>query len=196
MFDRFRQADGALTRAHGGIGVGLALARELVGLMGGRIDCRSRPQGGSTFWFDMPLTMEEPVVQRAAQAAGGPLSILVADDHPTNRRVVELVLGALATVRSVNDGREAVAAFREQTFDLVLMDIQMPNLDGVSAVAEIRRYERAHSRNPTPIAMLTANTDSENLAASRAAGADRHIGKPFTAAQLIGSVREMLSPAA
>ena len=191
LFDRFRRADDTLTRRQSGFGIGLALARELVALMGGRIDCRARPQGGSIFRFDAPLSLET-AAPAAAPAAFAPPRILVADDHPTNRRVVEMVLGDLATVRSVNDGREAVEAFRQQPFDLVLMDIQMPNLDGVSAVAEIRKYEKAHNRSRTPIAMLTANTDPDNVAASRAAGADRHIAKPFTAAFLIGSVRELL----
>jgi CheY-like chemotaxis protein len=125
------------------------------------------------------------------------LQILVADDHPTNRRVVELILGDFACVRTVNDGREAIEAFAEQSFDLVLMDIQMPVLDGIGAVSEIRRYEAENNRPRTPIAMLTANTDPDNLAASRAAGADQHIAKPFTPSFLVSCVQGLLhAPAA
>jgi CheY-like chemotaxis protein len=129
-------------------------------------------------------------------ARDGQLQILVADDHPTNRRVVELILGDLACVRTVNDGREAIEAFAEQPFDLVLMDIQMPVLDGVSAVSEIRRWEAEHNRSRTPIAMLTANTDADNVVASRAAGADRHIAKPFTPNLLVSCVQELLHASA
>jgi CheY-like chemotaxis protein len=106
--------------------------------------------------------------------------------------VVELILSDFACVRTVNDGREAIEAFAEQAFDLVLMDIQMPVLDGVSAVSEIRRWEAEHNRPRTPIAMLTANTDPDNVAASRAAGADQHIAKPFTPNLLVSCVQELL----
>jgi PAS domain S-box-containing protein len=194
LFDRFRQADDSLTRAHGGFGLGLALASELVELMGGRIGCEPRIGGGARFWFEAPLEHQAAPAATLASWESKP-QILVVDDHPTNRRLVELVLGDLATVRTANDGREAVEAASAQAFDLILMDIQMPVLDGVSAVAEIRRQESAHRRPRTPIAMLTANTDADNLAASHAAGADRHIAKPFTAGLLIHSVREMLTAA-
>jgi len=194
LFDRFRQADESLTRAHGGFGLGLALSRELVALMDGRIGCEPRAGGGSVFWFEAPL-QKEAAPGGCPWSAGTP-QILVADDHPTNRRLVELVLGPLAHVHSVNDGLQAVEAAAGQAFDLILMDIQMPVLDGVSAVAEIRRFETAQRRRRTPIAMLTANTDPVNLAASLAAGADRYIAKPFTAGLLISSVRDLLGGAA
>jgi CheY-like chemotaxis protein len=119
--------------------------------------------------------------------------VLVADDHPTNLRLVELVLDELADVISVSDGEAAVSAYRSQPFDLVLMDIKMPVMDGIAAVAAIRRFEAETGRIPAPIAMLTANADPLHLDASHAAGADRHIGKPFTADLLIGAIREMLA---
>jgi len=129
---------------------------------------------------------------QAPVAQPGPPQILVADDHPTNLRLVELILDDMACVRTVGDGREAIEAFAEQPFDLVLMDVQMPVLDGVSAVSEIRRYEALHNRRRTPIAMLTANADPDNVAASRAAGADHHIAKPFTPDLLVRCVQALL----
>jgi CheY-like chemotaxis protein len=134
-----------------------------------------------------------PIAEPSRRAVpGAKLQILVADDHPTNRRVAELILGDFACVRTVNDGREAIEAFAQQPFDLVLMDIQMPVLDGVSAVSAIRRWEALNNRPRTPIAMLTANTDPANVAASRAAGADQHIAKPFTPNHLVSCVQELL----
>ncbi|MGZ3272748.1 MAG: response regulator [Caulobacteraceae bacterium] len=144
-----------------------------------------------------PASPAAPDGPTTAPGADGLLQILVADDHPTNLRVVELILGEMACVRTVNDGRQAIEAFAEQSFDLVLMDVQMPVMDGVSAVSQIRRYEIEHNRRRTPIAMLTANVDPENVAASRAAGADRHIAKPFTPDHLVSCVQELLqAPAA
>jgi signal transduction histidine kinase/CheY-like chemotaxis protein len=197
LFKRFAQSDTSLARAQGGLGVGLALAQELAGLMGGAVDCAPQPGGGTVFWCELQLPLVRTANQApsaAPQAGDHPLHILVADDHVTNRRVVELVLGELATVHSVNDGRAAIDAFVEHPYDLVLMDIQMPVLDGISAVTAIRRFEKASRRPRTPIAMLSANTEDEYVLASRRAGADRHIGKPFTANVLIGAVRELLTP--
>ena len=189
LFNRFYQHDQTLTDAGAGLGLGLALASELAGLMDGRVHFIASADG-SVFWLEAPidiLAAAEP-----APMAGRP-RVLVADDHPTNLRLVELVLGDLAEVISVADGEAAVSAYRSEAFDLVLMDIKMPVMDGIAAVTEIRRFEAERGRVRTPIAMLTANVDPYHLDASHAAGADRHIGKPFSVDLLIGAMREMLT---
>ena len=118
--------------------------------------------------------------------------MLLADDHPTNRRVVELIL-ALAPVdlTSVEDGAQALAACRASAYDLVLMDMQMPVMDGLTATREIRLHETAMGFDRTPIVMLTANALPDHIAAGQAAGADRHLAKPFNAAELLQLVDEL-----
>ena len=149
------------------------------------------PSGGAAFWCDLPLPLEDgTAIIQEARASFRP-TVLVVDDHQTNRRLVELVLEDYAEVRAAANGLEAVNAFRDHAFDLILMDIQMPVMDGVSAVAEIRRIEAETRRDRTPIVMLSANTDPATIAASQVAGADRHIAKPFTPSLLIGAVTEL-----
>jgi PAS domain S-box-containing protein len=193
VFGRFQQADDTITRRFGGSGLGLAISRELVGLMGGALDCDSLPGVGSSFWFEIPLEPAEALDARPAPRGAGAQSanlprVLVADDHPTNRKVVELMLEGQAEIVSVENGEEAIAAFRSEAFDLVLMDMQMPVMDGLTAVREIRRCEVAASR--VPIIMLTANALPEHVAASLAAGADLHLDKPITAASLFAAIDE------
>ena len=122
------------------------------------------------------------------------LRVLVADDHATNRKVVDLILsGAGAETTCVEDGAQAVEAFRAGVFDLVLMDMQMPVLDGLSAVRAIRAWEAEQGRPPTLVLMLTANTLPEHVAAGAEAGADGHIAKPITAGRLLAAVDDALS---
>jgi CheY-like chemotaxis protein len=119
------------------------------------------------------------------------MRVLLAEDHPTNRRVVELILGAAGVeLTSVENGVEAVDAFRRRPFDLILMDMQMPLMDGLSAIEEIRRLEALSGARPTPIQMLTANAMPEHIAASLAAGADGHLTKPILADALLERVAE------
>jgi signal transduction histidine kinase/ActR/RegA family two-component response regulator len=197
IFERFQQADASITRRFGGSGLGLSISRELVALMGGELDCDSRPREGAQFWFSLPLprTAAQTCVGADADTLESEraVRILLADDHPTNRRVVELMLADAAEVVSVENGREAVQAFLDGPIDVVLMDVQMPVMDGLSAVREIRRIEVERGSARAPIIMLTANAGDEHVAASRGAGADLHIEKPITAAALFTALNEVLA---
>jgi signal transduction histidine kinase/CheY-like chemotaxis protein len=200
LFTRFEQADGTITRRFGGTGLGLAICRQLAGMMGGDLDCESEPGGGSAFILTLPLIeAQEPeaVVEVDADIAADDfelhrIRVLLADDHPTNRRVVELILAQAAVdITSVEDGAQAVVAYRDGAWDLVLMDMQMPVMDGLSATREIRLHEAALGLDRTPIVMLTANALPEHVAAGVAAGADRHLAKPFNAVELLELVADL-----
>ena len=203
VLGRFQQADSSITRRFGGTGLGLAISSELAELMGGSLDCDSTPGKGSTFWMEIPLPAVERQVagqsrqEPAEAAAGDSLKILLADDHPTNRKVVELMLaGASAELHSVEDGLQALDAYRTGLFDVVLMDMQMPVMDGLSAVREIRQWECEHGRRRTPVVMLTANALPEHVREAQRAGADLHLGKPFTAAMLFDAIEQVVADSA
>ncbi|WP_259550939.1 ATP-binding protein [[Roseibacterium] beibuensis] len=192
LFSRFEQADGAITRKFGGSGLGLAISRQLAEMMGGDLDCESEPGGGSAFILTVPFKAAEAPVAAVAGAADdeadahASVRVLLADDHPVNRRVVEMILGqANVSLTSVEDGAQAVQAMRDGDYDLVLMDMQMPVMDGLTATREIRLHETAMGLARTPIVMLTANALPEHISAGEAAGADRHLPKPFDAAELL-----------
>ncbi|WP_226637206.1 ATP-binding protein [Brevundimonas poindexterae] len=196
LFSRFEQADGGITRQFGGSGLGLAICRQLAEMMGGTLDCESEPGGGACFMLSVPLKRvaapvdEAPAAPMAESREG--LNILVADDHPTNRKVVELILSQVgARMVLVENGQQAVDAYREDRFDIVLMDMQMPVMDGLTATREIRSIEASDGRERTPVVMLTANALAEHVAAAQAAGADRHLAKPFDAAELIETVTQL-----
>ena len=198
LFDRFHQADASFTRRFDGAGLGLSIAKDIVGRMGGRLDCDSRPGGGSAFWFEIPLApAPEARVQADAPMAEAPpagLRVLLADDHPTNRQVIQLMMSELADVVGVENGAEAVEAFRQAPFDLVLMDMQMPVMDGLTAIRELRRLEAARGGSRTPMVMISANAAPEHRAASAAAGADRHLAKPITIQTLFATLEAALAP--
>jgi PAS domain S-box-containing protein len=200
LFSRFEQADGSITRRFGGSGLGLAISRSLAEAMGGRLEADAEPGEGAVFTLvlELPRCASAPdlwVESADPEPESDPLvglRVLLAEDHPTNRRVVELILGAAGVaVTCVENGVEAVDAFRRSVFDLILMDMQMPLLDGLSAIREIRRIEAAAGAAPLPIHVLTANAMPEHVAASRAAGADGHLSKPILAEALVALVAEV-----
>jgi signal transduction histidine kinase/ActR/RegA family two-component response regulator len=196
VMGRFQQADSSITRRFGGTGLGLAICAELAGLMGGNVDCDSQPGKGARFWMEVPLPPAQTDSVATSEASveaepGGRLRVLVADDHPTNRRVVELMLGDIADLVTAANGQEALDAVNAgPDFDLVLMDMQMPVMDGLSAVRQIRQSETAKGTRRLPIIMLTANAMPEHIADAIAAGADLHLGKPFTAQALFDAMEQ------
>jgi CheY-like chemotaxis protein len=169
LFQRFSQADASTTRRFGGSGLGLVICRHLIELMGGSVHVESEPGKGSTFWFDLPLWPPiAPACGRARPADAVPAGvaprkarILVAEDNLVNQQVVRAMLERIGmTVSIVGDGSQALAAVRSQHFDLVLMDCQMPVMDGYEASFADSRI--ASDRARIPIVALTANAPSED----------------------------------
>ena len=195
LFERFEQADGSITRRFGGTGLGLAISRALAEAMGGSLEAQSTPGAGSRFTLSVDLERWTGSLQETVRTASPDLMdaraprVLLAEDHAINRKVVELLFGGAGIeLTSVENGAEAVEAAAGADFDLILMDMQMPVMDGLTAIRAIRPAEAAASRPRMAIWALSANALPEHVAASLAAGADGHLSKPVSAKALFDAL--------
>ena len=196
LFDKFVQADSSMTRRYGGTGLGLAICRELCTALGGDIVVASELGRGSCFTVRLPLarvgdscaatgaaTRQEPADDER------PLRILAAEDNPVNQLVLKALLGPFGLEPVVVDnGEEVVAAWERGDWDVILMDIQMPVMDGVTATQTIRRREAAMQQRETPIIALTANAMGHQVESYRAAGMNGVVAKPIEVAQLLEAI--------
>ena len=194
LFQKFSQGDGSNTRRFGGAGLGLAICRELVRMMGGRIEVDSVLGEGSTFTVTLPLAVSDPAAgEPAAPERDRRLRVLAAEDIPTNQLILRTILEAFgAQLQMVDNGRQAVEAWRAGGFDLILMDIQMPVMDGVEATRAIRAEEAAGGRARTPIIAVSANAMAHHARAYLEAGMDAHVPKPIALDNLNAAMRAVL----
>lgn len=217
MFESFQQAEGSLTRAYAGVGLGLAICHHSVALMGGSIAVDSRPGEGATFTLELPLAIADdrenhpdeaipahavapPTPRadaRAVEAEPKVLKILVAEDHQVNRLVIRAMLEQLGIDPIiVEDGVHAVAAWEREDWDAILMDIQMPEMDGLTATLRIREREALTGRPRTPIVAVTANAMTHQTKAYMAAGMDGVVPKPIEITALAAALEAALDTAA
>lgn len=202
IFEPFEQADNSTTRTHGGSGLGLAISRRLTELMAGTLCAQSVPGEGSQFTARLSLPEGQAPRQAISKVqpghTGRPLRALIVDDVATNRLVLETLLRPLEVEPvSVASGADALEAVHASHFDFILMDIQMPVMDGVETTRRIRQLEHETAQNAVPITAVTANVLPEQIETYREAGLDRHLAKPVNRDVLAGLIQELreLTPA-
>ncbi len=197
IFDAFQQAEGSISRPYEGTGLGLAIAKSLIELMVGRIWVEPKPDPGSLFVFTafFPAADEQAIRDKNAGTATNVEQVkagtrlLVVEDNPENLVLIEAYLENLSIkLDSAANGVEAVEKRQRGTYDLILMDIQMPVMDGYTATREIRAWEKVRGIPPVPIVALSAHASSEAFAESKAAGCNAHLTKPLERVDLIGAV--------
>jgi len=196
LFSPFIQADGSITRSFGGTGLGLAISRSLVHLMGGSISTQSQLGRGSTFSFSLQAAVPQAVVETQTTAdvnsmAKRRLKVLIAEDHPINQKLAAILLEQMGhECVLVNDGEKALGALHAQSFDLVLMDVMMPHMDGVTAVKHLRELE-AQGRPHTSVIMVTAHAMTGDRERFLDAGADGYVSKPISAKALESEITRL-----
>ncbi|MYZ50997.1 ATP-binding protein [Malikia spinosa] len=214
LFTPFHQADSSTTRRYGGTGLGLSISKRLVGLMGGEIGVESQPGQGSRFWFTVRLEQVPDETPAATLPAAGTLAapaaatpgssalaatpevttlrgarVLIVDDNETNLIVARAYVGKLGLhFETARGGREAVEKACRERFDVILMDLQMPEMDGFEATRAIRAHEAAQGAAPVPIIALTAAVMLKDLLATEAAGMNDHVSKPINRQQLAAAL--------
>jgi two-component system, sensor histidine kinase len=199
LFEPFHQVDATRNRRRGGTGLGLAISQRIIEAMASRIEVESQPGGGSSFHFALDLEIDpSPVPHVLTDSAMGSLekpstlggTVLVVEDNPVNRMIAEEMLQSLGiNVVEAADGMQALEAIASNPVNVVLMDCQMPVMDGYTATQRIRERELQRGLPRTPIVALTANAFDEDAAHALAVGMDAHLSKPYTRDQL----RDMLS---
>lgn len=207
LFQSFSQTDASMSRRFGGTGLGLAISKKIVDCMGGVIGVDSKVGQGSTFWFELPvetasasdidassLRIEQRQVDLALEAIsslGRPLRLLVAEDNATNQLVVKSVLAKFSIIPDfAGNGIEAIEAMKHRPYDVVLMDVHMPDMDGLTATKILRSLPGPEAR--TPVIALTANAFSHDVEHCRQAGMNAHVGKPFRTEELLVAIGDAL----
>ncbi|MBF0183283.1 MAG: response regulator [Magnetococcales bacterium] len=199
IFEDFTQADSGISRRYGGTGLGLAICRKLVECMGGQIQVSSQLGQGSTFSFTLPappasLPVTEPQAAPGAElySHNSMLRILLAEDSQENQLLIQMYLKSTPyQLAMVADGREAVQKVQNEPFDLLITDIQMPNLDGYAATRLIRQWELEQGRKPLPILALSAHASQDKKEESLAAGCNDHCTKPIKKKELLRLIEKL-----